>query len=131
MFSNFSAFAIEWRGRVWMTTEHAYQAAKFDDEEIVNQIYKARSPYEAKKIAHINENKKRETWQEEKLGIMEEIVKAKIEQHEYVKAKLLETGTSEIVEDSPVDAYWGHGPDKLGENHLGKIWMKLRGDIVL
>jgi predicted NAD-dependent protein-ADP-ribosyltransferase YbiA (DUF1768 family) len=29
--SNFSAFAVEWRGRVWPTSEHAYHASKFLD----------------------------------------------------------------------------------------------------
>ena len=31
-----------------------------------------------------------------------------------------------IVEDSPKDNYWGWGINRKGENHLGKIWMKLR-----
>ena len=35
----------------------------------------------------------------------------------------------EIVEASPVDAFWGWGPNKDGENALGKIWMKLREEI--
>ncbi len=34
-----------------------------------------------------------------------------------------------IVEYSPVDAYWGWGPRKNGQNHLGKLWMKLRDEL--
>ena len=29
VFSNFASFQVEWRGRKWLTSEHAYQAAHF------------------------------------------------------------------------------------------------------
>lgn len=36
--SNFSAFAVEWKDQLWMTSEHAYQAAKFVEKDIQQQI---------------------------------------------------------------------------------------------
>jgi len=42
---------------------------------------------------------------------------------------LLETGEKELLENSPVDAYWGVGPTGDGLNHLGKLWMKLRDEL--
>ena len=36
-----------------------------------------------------------------------------------------------IVEDSPKDDCWGWGPNKDGRNELGKIWMRLREEIML
>ena len=57
---------------------------------------------------------------------MEKILRCKIEQNPYVLKKLLETKEYTIVEDSPKDNYWGWGINRKGENHLGKIWMKLR-----
>ena len=61
---------------------------------------------------------------------MESIVRAKLKQNPYVKHKLLQTGTRKIVEDSPKDDFWGWGKNKDGKNHLGKIWMKLRAELV-
>ena len=48
-FSNFPAFAIEIEGVIWMTSEHAYQAAKFNNKEISEKIRISRSSYESKK----------------------------------------------------------------------------------
>ena len=39
-FSNFSSFKVEWRGVLWMTSEHAYQAAHFEDEKIIEKMLK-------------------------------------------------------------------------------------------
>lgn len=120
---------VKWRGVDWVTSEHAYQAAKFDDPIIIEEIKNARSAHDARKIAHLHEHGKVTTWHEIKLKIMEEIVRAKLEQHSYIHRKLLETGDREIIEDSPTDSFWGRGPDWKGENHLGKIWMDLRKEL--
>lgn len=129
MFSNFSSFAVEIWERVWPTAEHAYQAAKFNDKKIRELISNARSSHEAKKIARAFDDRKRVNWSKLKLGIMEEILRAKLDQHEYVRKKLLETGDRLIVEDSPTDNFWGRGPDGKGANNLGKLWMKLRSEL--
>jgi hypothetical protein len=60
---------------------------------------------------------------------MEEIVRCKLQQHPYIQKKLLQTIPYPIVEDSPMDAFWGIGPDRTGQNMLGKIWMKLRDEM--
>ncbi len=60
---------------------------------------------------------------------MENILRAKIAQHPYVKKKLLDTGTRELVENSWRDDVWGWGPNKDGQNLLGKLWMKIRKDL--
>lgn len=39
---------------------------------------------------------------------------------------LLSTGSAELVEASPVDAFWGSGRDGQGSNYLGKHLMTLR-----
>lgn len=128
--SNFSSFEVNWNGRVWKTSEYAYQASKFDDPKIIEEIANARSSHDAMKLAKITYNdKKRDGWYEEKLKIMEDICRAKLSQHFYVQKKLLKTGNREIVESSPRDSFWGWGPDKDGENNLGKIWMRLREEI--
>jgi len=108
-----------------------YQAASFmgSNEELVEKIKKSHSAHEAQKIAYENRDKQRADWNEVKLGIMEELLRLKIEQNPYVKKKLLQTEDYIIVEDSPKDSFWGWGPNRDGENQLGKLWMKLREEL--
>lgn len=128
VFSNFSSFQVEWRGRVWPTSEHAYQAAHFFDTapEFVEKIFNCRSAHDAFVFAKANGDKAPDNWEEIKVGIMEEICKQKLIQHKYVQRKLLQTGDLPLVEDSPKDACWGWGPNRDGRNELGKVWMRLR-----
>lgn len=130
-FSNFSSFAVEWKSRLWQTSEHAYQAAKFFETspEIVEQIFNARSAHDAKKIAEKYTEKIVSGWSASKVAIMEDICRHKLQQHAYIQKKLLETGAKDIVEDSPQDDFWGWGIDRDGRNELGKIWMKIRKEL--
>jgi ribA/ribD-fused uncharacterized protein len=119
---------VEWKGFVWPTSEHAYQAAGFFKvaPDLVEKIKKARSAHDAQKIAYENKDKRIKNWEEQKVEVMKEILRAKIDQHPYVLKKLLQSGTREIIEDSWRDSEWGWGPNKDGKNLLGKIWMELR-----
>jgi hypothetical protein len=130
-FSNFSSFAVRWKGRLWQTSEHAYQAAHFfkTAPSLAEKIYKAKSAHEAYKIAKANVSKVPEDWMDKKVSIMEDIVRHKLKQNPYVMHKLMQTKNRKIVEDSPKDDFWGWGSERNGENALGKIWMKLRSEI--
>ena len=130
-FDNFSSFKVEWNGYLFASVEEAYQAASFmgSDEELVEKIKKSHSADEAQRIAYANRDKRREDWDDVKISIMEELLRLKIEQNPYVKKKLLQTGDYMIVEDSPKDDFWGWGPNRNGQNNLGKLWMKLRGEL--
>lgn len=129
MFSNFSSFSVEYKGVLWVTSEYAYQAAKFTDDVIREKIKNSRSSYDAFTIARLHKDSYRPDWQDVKLEVMEEVVRKKHEQHPCIQKKLKETGSKLIVEDSPVDDFWGWGPNKDGENNLGKIWMKIRNEL--
>ncbi|OGZ08707.1 MAG: hypothetical protein A2942_04545 [Candidatus Lloydbacteria bacterium RIFCSPLOWO2_01_FULL_50_20] len=129
VFSNFSSFALEWKGELWMTSEHAYHSEKFTDEVSHDAIRKARSAHDAMKFAYANRDKYLPEWDEIKLGVMKKILHAKVAQHPYVRKKLLESGDRVLIEDSWRDAYWGWGPNKDGENHLGKLWMEVRDEV--
>lgn len=130
-FDNFSSFKVEWNGYLFSSVEEAYQAASFmgSDEELVEKIKKSHSADEAQRIAYANRDKRREDWDDVKISIMEELLRLKIEQNPYVKKKLLQTGDYMIVEDSPKDDFWGWGPNRDGQNNLGKLWMKLREEL--
>lgn len=131
VFSNFSSFQLDWKGRHWPTSEHAYQAAHFFDTapDLVEAIAKAPSAHDAYKIAKGNAEKAPKNWNKLKIGIMYDVCKHKMLQNPYVLQKLLQTGDIDIVEDSPKDSFWGWGINRDGRNELGKIWMKLRSQL--
>jgi len=52
----------------------------------------------------------------------------KFSQHDDLATILLSTGNRMIIEDSPIDWYWGWGADHKGKNMLGRLLMKLRGE---
>ena len=130
-FSNFSSFQVQWRDERWATSEHAYQAAHFFDTDptLAERIRLATSAHEAFVLAKANADKAPGDWDEQKVGIMAEIVRAKCMQHEYIRKQLGKTGTLYMVEDSPKDSFWGWGADRQGRNELGKIWMNLREEL--
>lgn len=98
IFSNFASFAVIYNDLTWMTSEHAYQAAKFEDKEVITLIHTALSAYDSKRVAQRYADKKRHNWDEIKIFVMEDIIRAKITMHPYIQEKLLHTGSREIVE---------------------------------
>ena len=134
--SNFSAFRLRWKDFDFPTSEHAYQWEKFADFRVASagwsirpRILNAPSAHEAFKIAEQNKEHVRAGWHDVRVGIMRDILRAKAEQHEYVRRKLLATGDRELIEDSWRDAFWGWGEDKQGQNMLGKLWMEVRAEL--
>lgn len=125
---NFSAHIVEIWGKRFQTSEHAYQWKKFADssQEIAEEIFNATSPNVVKKISDAHKTDVSSEFHKIKVDIMEEILRAKVVQHEKVRRILKESGTKIIVENSPIDSFWGSGSDGKGENVLGKLWMKIR-----
>lgn len=121
---------LEWKGKLYPTSEHAYHSEKFEDEKLKEELRNTRSAHDSQKFANANKDKRRSDWDDVKLGIMKEILKEKVLQHPYVMKKLIDSGQKELVEDSWRDNYWGWGPNKDGENHLGKLWMEVRDELV-
>lgn len=125
--SNFSSFRIRWAGRWFDTSEHAYHWEKFPDcTELRKELRLTLSAHEAFKLAERNKHLRRPDWDDVKVEVMRRIIRAKAEQHEYVRRKLMETGDRPLIEGSWRDNFWGIGPNKDGQNMLGKLWMELR-----
>ena len=124
---NFSSFKVEIDGYIYASLEEAFQSLLFlpDHPEISEKIKNSHSAHEAQKIMHENIDKVKYN-DNEKVCIMEKLLRLKLDQNPYVLKKLLETKDYIIVEDSPKDNYWGWGINRNGENQLGKLWMKLR-----
>jgi ribA/ribD-fused uncharacterized protein len=124
--SNYSNHGFEMEGRYWQTVEHYYQARKFTDETIRQEISQAKTPDKAKRLArkfmdHINDN-----WDKIKDEVMLKAVLKKFEIHEDLRKLLISTGDEELVENSKSDFYWGHAWNGTGQNKLGKILMEVR-----
>lgn len=129
--SNFSSFTLEWGPHRFDTSEAAYHWEKFHGLPVIqNRILFARSAHDALKIATQYREKRRPDWDAVKLQIMLHILREKARQHDYVRRKLLDTGTRELIEDSWRDDYWGWGQNRDGQNHLGKLWMVVREELV-
>ena len=130
VFNNFSAHAIEHEGELYPTSEHAYQAAKCADPNGRKVIRDARSPLQAKTLSNETYKAARDLdWDQKKVAVLEEILRVKLAQHPEAQEALRASGREDIVEDSPTDYFWGEGADGSGLNMLGKLWMKLRGEL--
>lgn len=128
--SNFSAFTLQWHGIRFDTSEAAYHWEKFPAApEVRAAIESTPSAHEAFKIAEQFKAQRRPDWDDVKVDIMLAILRAKVDQHEYVRRKLLATGDRELVENSWRDDFWGWGPNKDGRNMLGKLWMQIRAEL--
>jgi ribA/ribD-fused uncharacterized protein len=129
--SNFSSFQVKWLGMEFMTSEHVYHWEKFrhTDLRAADAIRDARSAHDALMIATSLKSVRRRDWDTIKVIIMREILRAKAAQHEYVRRKLLQTGTRELVENSWRDDFWGWGTNRDGNNMLGKLWMDIRDEM--
>lgn len=125
--SNFHLCRIEHEGIIYPSTEHAYQAAKTLDEQQRKQIANAPTPSKAKKMGR--KVTLRNDWEDVKLDVMMELVKKKFQNKELAN-KLLATGSQKLVEGNYWhDYYWGVCNGK-GQNHLGKILMEIREELL-
>lgn len=138
--SNFSAFKVQWHHLVFDTSEAAYHWTRFatgfefgdadaiEADKIADMILECRSAHDAFKLAQEHKCRQRPDWDLAKVGIMRRILRAKADQHDYVRRKLLATGDRELIEDSWRDDFWGWGPNREGMNMLGKLWMEIRSE---
>lgn len=128
-FSNFAPYPISLDGERWPTSEHYFQAQKFQDRAYRAKIRKANSPLLAARLGRDRKQKLRRDWESVKVGIMRAAVTAKFTQHEELRALLLSTGDAKLVEHTENDDYWGDGGDGSGKNMLGRILMQVREEL--
>jgi N-glycosidase YbiA len=125
-FSNFSPHPIQLDGKQWPTSEHYFQAQKFRDEELQEQVRQASSPGIAARLGRDRTKPMRRDWEAVKDDVMRRAVRAKFTQHESLRRKLLATADAVLVEHTDRDSYWGDGGDGSGKNMLGRLLMELR-----
>lgn len=128
-FSNFALWPFTLDGERWPTSEHYFQAQKFDDEKYRQKIRKAKTPEIAAQLGRDRKRKLRWDWETTKVRVMRAAVLAKFAQNEYLRTLLLSTGDAKIVEHTEDDDYWGDGGDGKGENMLGRILVGVRSQL--
>ncbi len=127
--SPFSAHEVVIDDVVYKTAEHAYQALRMKPEAQA-EIMDSPSPFEAWRRAQAAKENNQIDESVDKFELMEKIFCAKLEQHNDVREILESTGTQELLKVYDTDYYWGTGADGSGENQMGKLWMKLRAELV-
>lgn len=120
---------IEALGMSAPTTEHIYQAAKTTVPQEIDTILAAASPGQAKRLGQTCTLS--DDWNERRLETMIAIQRAKYANPEMAR-RLRLTAKREIVEGNTWgDTFWGVDLDSgEGSNHLGKIIMQIRSNIV-
>ncbi len=124
----FSAHQIDIWWMRFATVEHAYQWSKFSDENIRKLIFDSKSPLDAWKIAQQYKSKVIPNFSKDM--VMESLFRAKMEQHIDVIETLKLSWSRELLKNVLTDNYWWVGSDWSGQNKMGKLWMKLREEII-
>jgi len=126
--SNFYAVNLYFEGLIYPSVEHAYQAAKARYEPDKERIRDLSTPGEAKRAGRVIFL--RPDWEEIKLTVMETLVRSKF-RRKTLRDKLLATGDTELIEGNWWgDKFWGVC-NGVGQNHLGKILMKVRKELCI
>lgn len=133
--------ALPISGYMCKSSEHAYQALKYEYEDappqnelLVEEIVKASTPYKAKVLGHGTNQYTKWKWQRElvdiaknigaipidnldeaKVDIMRRVLALKFTPTNSLGKKLVKTYPSRLYEDSPYDMFWGcRGKNMLG-----------------
>lgn len=126
--SNFWPTPVMFENMFYGSVENAYQAAKCLDKEQRVKFLSCTASAAKKAGRRVT---LRDGWDEMKLRIMEELVRDKFQRSPSLTQRLIDTGDAELTEGNYWnDTFWGVCSGK-GENHLGKILMKIRGEVVV
>lgn len=121
--SNFYEAPVEYNGIKYNNSEAAFQAQKCRIEE-ERKRFVGLNPSEAKKLGR--EVSLRSDWEDVKIAVMKDIVRAKFDQNPDLAGQLIATGDEYLEEgNSWGDRIWGT-VDGKGANNLGIILMEER-----
>lgn len=140
-------------GRSWKSSEHYYQAHKFDDQELFDLVASQTTCRDCYRTAWEHKDKWVDFWEKPyettavlsvplavsaaasvpfpllyKDAIMYSALQYKFEVPE-LRAKLLETGQATLVEHAMRDYHFGIGSDGSGKNMLGLLLMNIRDSL--
>lgn len=125
--SNFHPCRLRYKGRSYPSVEHAFQAQKAMSESEQSRIANAKTPGDAKRLGRAV--KCRSDWDQVKLQVMLDLVRIKFARPDLARL-LIKTHGHDLVEANTWhDRFWGTTMTGIGQNHLGKILMQVRGEI--
>lgn len=128
--SNFEMVEINIDNHKWASVEHYYQAQKYTDLNLQEQIKGFQSPGKVKRFSR--KHPPRADWDMIKEEVMLKALRAKYQLEPY-RSLLISTGSDLIFEDSPKDLFWGTGElqgSGKGLNTLGKLLMQVRSELI-
>lgn len=130
---NMSPHPVE-HGAAWRTTEALFQALRFANVAIQDEIRAQKSPMGAKMVAKKHADKMIVVPRSEQdLANMRMVLRLKAEQHPQLLNELMATGDADLIEDTTKrnDTFWGAqlvAGEWKGKNMLGQLWMELRAE---
>jgi predicted NAD-dependent protein-ADP-ribosyltransferase YbiA (DUF1768 family) len=132
--SNYWPVDVEFEGISYPSVEQAYKAAKtldIDSRMAIANLTPNKKDLGEKIELILEASSIRPDWNDElRLQIMELLLNQKFDGRDPVlKQKLIDTGNLELIEGNTWgDVFFGVC-NGIGENHLGKLLMKIRGSI--
>jgi ribA/ribD-fused uncharacterized protein len=134
---NMSAFPINYEGKIWKTSEALFQALRFEDEQIKEELRMQESPMGAKMKAKKNRLMMKIAPRSAKdIENMRMVLALKFEQHPNLANDLIKTKDALLYENiesrrnTESNLFWGARlttDNKLiGQNKLGILLMELR-----
>ena len=140
---NMAPYSITYNGKVWLTVEALFQAMRYNDPLIQEEIRQQKSPMSAKMKAKSHRaNYIIAPMSPQDIANMEACVLLKFQQHPKLARLLMATGNHLIYEDAtgrnkPNDIFWGAHRDPKnpimpinGQNMMGEILMKVRAILI-
>ena len=128
--SNDSWCTVTWEGVEYPSITHAFQCAQTHDEAKREEIQKTKRFVKVRRIGKTAVT--RSDWAEVRLDILESLLRQKFAQPAF-REVLLSTKDYKLINgDHRGETYWGmiySGNKWVGDNHLGKLLMRIRKDI--
>lgn len=116
------------------TAEHRFQAAKTTDPDEAARVMACATPAQAKRAGRKVTLRRR--WNEERVAVMREVLRAKFAPGTELATKLLATGHEHLTEGNTWhDQFWGDcqcGQSRCarrGRNELGMLLMEIRDEL--
>lgn len=128
-FTNFSPDPVVFEDKEYPTSEHLFQAMKFLPRRplLAEHIRTySNNPRDAFTEARRFQPEWDPNWHTVKIDRMDQVLELKFMSTKRLLNLLTRTGDAILVEDSPVDDFWGIGANRQGKNELGNALMRVR-----
>lgn len=131
IFSNFYSCTLLIDGITYPSSEHYFQAMKFEGTQYAEYIRNCNTPYQSAKEGRRRDFPLRADWYGVKEQYMWKALYAKFTTISECYYALMNTGNAILVEHTKNDRYWADGGDGTGLNRLGILLMELRRQLYM